>query len=111
LLVEDEIFLAWMLGDMIETLGYKMVGPATRVDEAMALIEAHDLDAAILDVNLNGEMSYPVAERLAAQGVPFVFATGYGDSVMIPDHLHGIPVVRKPVSTAVLADMLAAVLQ
>lgn len=64
-------------------------------------------DAAILDFNLGEGTSEPVADHLAAMGVPFVFATGYGDSIMIPDHLRTVPVVRKPASMASVAAQLA----
>src|SRR5471032_1103864 len=77
LVVEDEVMVAWALEDMLTGLGCAVVGPAARVKQALAMISAGAIDAAVLDVNLNGEKSYPVADALAVLGVPFVFSTGY----------------------------------
>ena len=77
LVVEDETMVAWLLEDMLADLGCAVVGPAARVNQALAMLDAEAIDAAVLDVNLNGQMSYPVADALAARGVPFVFSTGY----------------------------------
>jgi DNA-binding response OmpR family regulator len=71
LVVEDEIMVAWLLEDMLTNLGCTVVGPAARIDQALALIDAEGFDAAVLDLNLNGTKSYPVADALAAHGVPF----------------------------------------
>jgi FixJ family two-component response regulator len=65
----------------------------------------------VLDVNLGDHTSAPVAEALRSRGVPFVFATGYGDSVMIPDSLKNVPVVRKPYGDATLAAAIAGVMR
>ena len=70
LLVEDEMIVAWLLVDMLDDLGCAIVGPATSVNQALAMIDAEAIDAAVLDVNLNGQMSYPIADVLAARGVP-----------------------------------------
>jgi len=70
LVVEDEVMVAWLLEDMLGTLGCAVVGPAARINQALAMIGAEVIDAAVLDVNLNGEKSYPVADALAARGVP-----------------------------------------
>src|SRR4051794_22900016 len=78
LVVEDEMIVAWLLQDMLADLGCAVVGPAARVSQALAMIDAEAIDAAVLDVNLNGQKSYPVADALAARGMPFVFSTGYG---------------------------------
>ena len=87
LVMEDEMLVAWALEDMLADLGCIVVGPAARVDKALALLHAEAVDLAMLDVNLNGQRSYPVADALAAKGVPFVFLTGYTrDS--LPDCYH-----------------------
>lgn len=97
LVVEDEALVSMLLEDMLEDLGCKIVGPAMRMREALAL--AHDegeaIDLAILDVNLAGERSFPVAEALMARGVAFVLATGYDDS-SIDERWRDRPVLRKP---------------
>lgn len=107
LLIEDEMMVAMLLEDMLADLGCTVVGPAARVEQALAMIEvAGTLDAAVLDVNLNGQQSYPVANALVACGVPFVFATGYGrDSVM--NGYRDIPQLQKPFKLSELSDALA----
>ena len=77
LLVEDEAIIAFAMEDMLGELGCEIVGPALRLDEAVHLAQVEQIDAAILDVNLNNLRSYPVAEELERRNVPFVFATGY----------------------------------
>jgi len=72
------MIVAWLLEDMLADLGCAVIGPAASVNRALAMIDAEAIDAAVLDVNLNGQMSYPIADVLAARGVPFVFSTGYG---------------------------------
>ena len=67
LVVEDEVIASWTLEQMLAQLGYEVVGPAARVNEALAMIETEAIDAVLLDINLNGEKSYPVADVLAAQ--------------------------------------------
>jgi DNA-binding response OmpR family regulator len=79
LLVEDEPLIAFSLEDLVQELGFAVVGPAYRLSEGFALLEEEQIDAAILDVNLNEERSYPLADLLAEQGVPFLFATGYAE--------------------------------
>ena len=77
LIVDDEFLLAYDLAEEVESVGYDVVGPAHTVVSALDLIEAEHTDCAILDVNLGGETSYPIAEALAARGIPFIFITGY----------------------------------
>ena len=98
LLVEDEGLVAMMMEDFLADLGCEVVGSCDSVRSAMAWLEAatDPLDGAVLDVNLGGDLVYPVAEILAARGVPFAFATGYG---ALPDsRFGGAPVLNKPVS-------------
>jgi CheY-like chemotaxis protein len=79
LLVEDEPMIAFALEDMVLELGYEVVGPAHRLSEALALVASAKFDAAVLDVNLNEEPSFPVADLLRKRGIPFLFATGYAE--------------------------------
>jgi CheY-like chemotaxis protein len=106
LLVEDEMIVAWLLEDMLAELGCVVVGPAATVDRALAMIDAQDIDVALLDVNLNGEMSYPVADALIARGVPFVFSTGY-DKDRLLEGYRTVPVLQKPYHHSELSDALA----
>ena len=109
LMVEDEMMVAWLLEDMLTDLGCAVIGPAGNVNQALAMIEAELIDAAVLDVNLNGEMSYPIADALAARGVPFVFVTGY-DKGRIIDGYQSFPVLQKPFHRSELSDILAKLL-
>jgi two-component sensor histidine kinase len=109
LVVEDEVMVAWTLEDMLAELGCTVVGPAARVDQALAMIEAEAVDAVVLDVNLNGEKSYPVADALAARGVPFVFSTGYNKNNLHPGYL-GFPMLQKPFERSQLGDALTKLL-
>ena len=109
LLVEDEIFVVWLLEDMLADLGCAVVGPASSVNQALAMIDAEAIDAAVLDVNLNGQMSYPIADALAARGVPFVFSTGYGKDRLL-DRYRIFPVMQKPFHRSELNDTLAKLL-
>ena len=96
LVVEDSYLLVLTLESMCEKLGWQIVGPASRLDEAMAMARTETFDAALLDVNLDGEMSWGVADVLAARGIPFAFSTGYDQTNMLPKHLAGSLVVAKP---------------
>lgn len=107
LVVEDEFIVAAMLCDTLEDAGALPVGPVGRVGEALDAVVAEAVDAAVLDWNLCGEPSIPVAEALAARGIPFVIATGYG-SVEAP--FHDRPILGKPYVAAHLLDRLAALL-
>jgi CheY-like chemotaxis protein len=84
LLVEDELLVAMEMEEALRGLGCEVLGPAATVEEALRLaqVDAGRIDAAVLDVNLAGRPSFPVADLLAGRGVPVVFATGYGD---LPD--------------------------
>jgi len=73
-----------------------VVGPAPRVKEAMELIESAPLDAALLDINLNGEMTWDVADILHDRGIPFVFSTGYDGATVLPERFAHQKVIRKP---------------
>ena len=96
LVVEDSYLLILTLETMCEDLGWQIVGPTSRLDQAMAMARTETFDAALLDVNLDGEMSWGVADVLTARGIPFAFSTGYDQTDMLPDHLVGSPVVAKP---------------
>jgi CheY-like chemotaxis protein len=107
LLVEDEVIVAMMIEDMLVQLGCDVVGPAARLDEALALAKSSRIDAAVLDVNLAGEMSYPVANELLRRGVPFVFSTGYeAPRNGFSDCLY----IQKPFEERELARALASAL-
>lgn len=79
LVVEDEMLIVMAIEASLSKIGAKIVGPAARLDAALQLAREAPLDAAVLDLNIRGGKSYPVADILAERGIPFVFCTGYGD--------------------------------
>ena len=96
LVVEDEYFLADDLASALGRLGATVVGPVpTRADALACLDRGERIDAAVLDINLHGEMVWPLADALLARGLPFVFATGYGQA-MVPSAYGRVPRWEKP---------------
>lgn len=108
LIVEDEPLIAMMIEDFLDVLGKTLGGSADCVAAALALIEAGGIDAAILDVNLRGgEKSFPIADALAAKGIPFVFATG-GSHDSVTDAYRDRPTLAKPFTMDGVAKALDA---
>jgi CheY-like chemotaxis protein len=107
LVVEDELMIRMLLDGMLEDLGYTMAAEAGAIDEAVALAKQADVDAAILDVNLNGQPITPVVEVLIKRGVPFVFATGYGAGG-VPEPYRNNPTLQKPFQSEALEQALKA---
>lgn len=106
LIVEDDFFIADDLAAMMEGAGVTVIGPVATLPEAMKLIErTEQLDGAILDINLRGEMAYELADALQARGVPVVFATGY-DPAAIPARYAGVPLCQKPILPEQIARAL-----
>lgn len=105
LVVEDEMMVSMLIEDMLEDLGCTVVGPASRLDEAIELVKTAELDCAVLDVNLGGQPIFPLADILRAKGAPFAFATGYGDAGL-RDADKGSPVLQKPFREGDLARIL-----
>ena len=109
LLVEDEMLLAMLAEDILSDAGYRIL-KAARVAKALELAQGGErIDAAILDINLDGSEVFPVAERLRAQRVPFLFASGYGQPG-IPDAFRDAPVLQKPYLATTLTDAVNALL-
>ncbi|MBW9091644.1 response regulator [Rhizobium wenxiniae] len=105
LVVEDEYFLADEVRQKLIALGAKVVGPVASVRDAMELIEASEIDAAILDIHLGDEFVFPVADRLDELNIPFVFATGY-DRAFVPVEYTGFALCEKPTELAKIARAL-----
>jgi CheY-like chemotaxis protein len=96
LVVEDEYLIMTDIASGLELAGAEVVGPAVTLDEAMRLVrDTSRIDAAILDINLRGVMAFPVADALAARGIPFVFSSGYDRSILPLRHAHA-PFCEKP---------------
>jgi len=111
LVVEDEALVAMLVEDELRYAGAMVLGPAPSVGDALRLVEAAAADggisAAVLDINLDGQHVAPLADRLAALGVPFLFATGYGDSRDTGRH-GAAPVLEKPFDMERLVAAVAA---
>jgi DNA-binding response OmpR family regulator len=108
LLVEDEACLAMMLQDVLEDAGYEVI-KAARVPAALRMAAGEAIDAAILDVNVAGTEVFPVARELRERGVPFMFASGYGERGL-PGEYREYPILQKPYDPAALGMMLRNVL-
>jgi len=110
LVVEDEFLIASYLADWLGECGAVVLGPAATLGEALLLAKTKQpLDCALLDINLQGDMAFPVADALAERGVAFVFLTGYGQDV-IPARYANVPHYEKPINHAALMRGLARVL-
>lgn len=105
LLVEDEGVVALLIESMLSDLGYHVVGPVPRLAKGLDVARTGEFDVAVLDVNLHGSPSFPIADVLIEKGIPFVFATGYG-APGIPPYLSGTTVLQKPFKTQQLADAI-----
>jgi|SRR5580704_4478372 CheY-like chemotaxis protein len=108
LIVEDEVLVSILIEDALADLGIEVAGVAGTLEEALTHVEAGNFDCAILDLHIKGKEVFPVAEALAARGVPFVFATGYGQSG-VPEKYRERPVLQKPFMALELERALAKV--
>jgi CheY-like chemotaxis protein len=106
LVVEDELLVGMLLQDMLEDLGYAIVGPIARHDEALGAAREGEFELAVVDLNLGGKSGTAIADVLMARGVPFVFATGYGHQ--LPNGYAHVPVLQKPFQQDDLARTLSA---
>jgi DNA-binding response OmpR family regulator len=107
LLVEDEALVAMLIEDALDSAGAVMLGPYAAVAPALAAIPEALPELAVLDLNLAGESSLPIADDLAGRGVPLVFASGYGQAGL-PPRFRGRPMLAKPFDPAELISVLAA---
>src|SRR4051794_38006007 len=110
LVVEDEMLVAMNIEDMLLDLGHEVAGLAGRLLPALTLAREAEFDAAMLDVNLAGETSFPVADILLERSIPFLFATRYGLQ-RIEESYRGPPVLQKPFRPAALGGPLRALTQ
>lgn len=110
LVVEDSALVVMDIEGAIANLGWDVVGPAYRLADAIRLAGDAQIDAALVDVNLNGEMSWDAAAILQDRNIPFIFTTGYDGATVLPDRFAGQTVVSKPFSDDDIASALRAVL-
>lgn len=105
LVVEDDMMIALCIEQYVHDLGHRVVGPASRLSEALKLSAASAIDFAMLDIDVCGAEVFPVAELLQARAVPFVFLSGY-DAAGVPYNWKGIAVLEKPFTGAALIDVV-----
>lgn len=108
LILEDELIIAFALEDMLADMGAEVLMAST-VDEALTKLDDRPIAIAVLDVNVAGSKSYPVADELHRRGVPLIFATGYGDAEH-PPHFARTPTLTKPYSRQQLVTAIEALL-
>lgn len=106
LVVEDEVLVGMLIEDMLRDLGYEIAGLSTHLDQAVTLARTATFDVALLDINLNGRHSFPVADAVRARGLPFLFATGYGSHIVLEPY-RDAPILQKPFSLDELRAALA----
>jgi CheY-like chemotaxis protein len=109
LIVEDETMISMLIEDMVSDLGAEVVGPAARFEQAMTLALEANFDLAVLDVNLDGLVVYPIADVLRHRGIPFIFMTGY-DSSVVPESSQHNRVLTKPFSHQTFSDAIGSVI-
>ena len=107
LVVEDEAMISMLLEDMVLDCGAEIVGPVAKFDDALELAHRAEFEVAVLDLNLNGTLSYPIAEVIRERGIPVIFATGYGTDGLL-DRFRDCPTLQKPFSQQDFAEAVAA---
>jgi CheY-like chemotaxis protein len=106
LVVEDEAMISILLEDMVLDTGGEVVGPVATFDDALALARKAEFEVAVLDLNLSGTLSYPVAEVILEHGIPVIFATGYGEKGLL-DRFRDCAILQKPFSQKDFAEVVA----
>lgn len=109
LVVEDEFLVSLTIIDLLESIGCEVVGPIARLAAAIQLAQSESLDAAVLDINIAGEMIWPVAEELRRKGVPFLFLSAYPQLTVIPVLFASAPRLEKPLVQNRLLHHLSAI--
>ncbi len=107
LVVEDNGIVALDVKSSLERAGAVVTGPALNLEQAWRLLETESFNLALLDVNLNGTMVFPLAYALRDRDIPFVFLTGYNAEVSIPEDLRHCNSLEKPVATPALITILS----
>ena len=105
LVVEDEALVAMAIRESLDSLGYSVVGPCGNITEAVIALRHNRVDAAVLDINLGGDLVYPLADILAAENIPFVFVTGYGHEEL-ESRFAAVPILQKPIERHALQTVL-----
>lgn len=106
LVVEDNLLIAETVCDLLAECGCEVVGPVPDIDRSMALIDRDKPDGALLDINLGGILSFPLAGILEKLGVPFVFMTGYDEGVLFPPEFRKIRRLSKPFDAKDVSEVI-----
>lgn len=108
LIVEDEFMIAMAVEAVVVDAGGVIIDMTATLDQALSLARSADIDAALLDINLNGETSFPVASILGERGIPYAFVTGYGRK-MVPEAFVAAPILTKPYARGDLIRLLGSI--
>lgn len=108
-LVEDEAIIRMMVAGMLEELGHTVAAEAGRIEQAIELATSSEFNLAILDLNVAGNMSFPVAEIIRARDLPVIFASGYGAQTL-PAEYRGYPLLQKPFTVGQLERQISITL-
>jgi DNA-binding response OmpR family regulator len=107
LVVEDSLLIADVITEILADSGCTVIGPVARVRRALNLLRETEIDGAVLDVNLAGQLSFPVAAQLGASDIPYIFLTGYDDENAMPPAYRSVPRLAKPFHAGELVTALA----
>lgn len=107
LVVEDTLLVADVIADELRDGGAEVIGPVSRLKAALQCAREEALDGALLDVNLAGERSFPVAMLLRERGIPFIFLTGYAEDAILPD-FRATPCLMKPFKAEEMRELVEA---
>jgi CheY-like chemotaxis protein len=108
LLVEDEFLLAIAVEEDLKRAGCRVLGPIGSLDRALAVVRSELLQAAIVDMNLNGIAAHPLADELISRQIPFLLLTGYGRADL-PERFRDVPRIAKPYDPPLLLEQLARI--
>lgn len=106
LLVEDDVLIAMEMEDFLSDCGCRVVGPIGRLDEAIEAVDAQAFDGALVDLNLRGNLSFPLVDRLVERGIPLVLCSGYVDLPEMRGRLEHLPYIKKPCDYGNLAELM-----
>ncbi|MCF6370255.1 response regulator [Rhizobium halophilum] len=106
LVLEDDVLLAMDVEDFLVGQGFRVLGPFGRINQALEALKASPPDGAIVDLNLNGELSFPVIDALRARGIPVIVCSGYAELPELKMKLQGLPLLPKPWSPEKLARLI-----